>query len=73
MLQDYSVQNFDLYYDTSSQWPLVYGDDSNLTSCREKESVLQVENNQFINLTHEMVYSGCKRHLVAHDNSTVIR
>ena len=39
---DYEVQNLDLYYDTESQWPLVYGDKSNLTTCREKESVLQV-------------------------------
>jgi len=44
-----------------------------LTSCREKESVLQIENNQFINLTHEAVYSGCKRHYVKWDNRTVIR
>ena len=41
-LQEYATQNFDLYYDTKTQWPLVYGDDSNLTSCRDKESVLQV-------------------------------
>ena len=40
--QEYAVQNFDLYYDTDTQWPRVYGDQSNLTSCREKESVLQV-------------------------------
>ena len=40
--QEYITQNFDLYYDTQTQWPRVYGDDSNLTSCREKESVLQV-------------------------------
>ena len=73
LLKDYATQNFDLYYDTKTQWPLVYGDESNLTSCREKESVLQVENNQFINLTHEAVYSGCKRHFVPYDNSTVIR
>ena len=44
LIQDYVTQNFDLYYDTKTQWPRVYGDDSNLTSCREKESVLQVEN-----------------------------
>ncbi len=40
--QDYAVQNLDLYYDTESQWPLVYSSSSNLTSCRDKESVLQV-------------------------------
>ena len=88
-LQEYATQNFDLYYDTKTQWPLVYGDDSNLTSCRDKESVLQVsflklswnisnfslkvENNQFINLTHEAHYSGCRRHFVSFDNSSVIR
>jgi len=39
--QEYAVQNLDLYYDTESQWPLVYSSSSNLTSCRDKESVLQ--------------------------------
>ncbi len=42
-LKEFAVQNLDLYYDTDSQWPVVYGQDSNLTNCREKESVLQVE------------------------------
>ena len=67
------MQNLDLYYDTDSQWPVVYGDESNLTNCREKESVLQVENNQFINLTSEVVYSGCQRHYVARDNTSFFR
>jgi hypothetical protein len=57
----FGVQNIDLYYDTPTQWARVYGKESNLQSCEEKESVLQVENNQFINLTSEMVVSGCKR------------
>ena len=67
------MQNLDLYYDTDSQWPVVYGEESNLTNCREKESVLQVENNQFINLTSEVVYSGCQRHRVPRDNTTYFR
>ena len=33
----------------------------------------KVENNQFINLTHEAHYSGCRRHFVSFDNSSVIR
>ena len=86
----FAVQNLDLYYDTLTQWPLVYGDKSNLTSCREKESVLQVklrqrlldsfltlavqvENNQFINLTVDTLYSGCRRHTVRRDNSSYFR
>lgn len=38
----YGVQNIDLYYDTASQWARVYGDHSDLVTCREKESVLKV-------------------------------
>ena len=30
----YGVQNIDLYYDTESQWSRVYGDSSDLTTCR---------------------------------------
>jgi hypothetical protein len=33
ILQEYTVQNLDLYYDTESQWPFVYSSSSNLTSC----------------------------------------
>lgn len=55
----YGVQNIDLYYDTASQWARVYGDKADLTNCKQKESVLKVENNQFINLTEKMVVSGC--------------
>ena len=40
----YGVQNIDLYYDTASQWARVYGDRSDLRSCRQKESVLKVSN-----------------------------
>ena len=36
------------------------GFSSDLTTCREKESVLQVENNQFINLTEASRHSGCE-------------
>eukprot|EP00095_Tigriopus_kingsejongensis_P008718 maker-scaffold352_size199037-snap-gene-0.42 protein:Tk08718 transcript:maker-scaffold352_size199037-snap-gene-0.42-mRNA-1 annotation:"hypothetical protein DAPPUDRAFT_54015" len=57
----YGSQNIDLYYDTPAQWERVYGRDSNLKTCAEKESVLKVENNQFINLTTEMLVSGCER------------
>ena len=38
----YGVQNIDLYYDTPEQWQSAYGRNAKLTSCREKESVLQV-------------------------------
>ena len=41
-IQAFATENLDLYYDTVTQWPRVYGDNSNLTSCKEKESVLQV-------------------------------
>ena len=36
------VQNIDLYYDTEEQWYRAYGPRSDLTTCRERESVLQV-------------------------------
>ena len=38
----YGIQNIDLYYDTHSQWPRVYGSRADLTSCKQKESVLKV-------------------------------
>lgn len=71
--ETYATENLDLYYDIETQWPRVYGDNSNLTSCKEKESVLQVENNQFINLTTDTFYSGCRRHFAAADNSSFFR
>ena len=40
--ETYKVQNIDLYYDTPEQWPKVYGKRVELTTCTEKESVLQV-------------------------------
>ena len=40
----FGVQNIDLYYDTPEQWERVYGKKSDLKSCAEKESVLQVDN-----------------------------
>ena len=89
-----SIEN---YLEVKSSYFSVYGDEVNLTSCRQKESVLQVypkscfhwltffgvthpnlqfpcprkqrasdlvniqvENNQFINLTTETIYSGCR-------------
>ena len=39
----YGDLNLDLYYDTQSQWPRVYGNRADLTSCRQKESVLKVK------------------------------
>ena len=41
--ETYKVQNIDLYYDTPEQWPKVYGKRVELTTCTEKESVLQVK------------------------------
>ena len=52
-IQAFATENLDLYYDTGTQWPRVYGDNSNLTSCREKESVLQVMAN--INILDNLV------------------
>ena len=40
--ETYAVQNIDLYYDTPEQWERAYGKKSDLTTCRQKESVLQV-------------------------------
>ena len=40
--EEYGIQNLDLYYDSPSQWARVYGKRSDLKSCAEKESVLQV-------------------------------
>ncbi|XP_040566711.1 transmembrane protein 145 [Lepeophtheirus salmonis] len=66
----YAVQNIDLYYDTNYQWNRVYGNTKDLDTCREKESVLQVEDNQFINLTTKMVVSGC--HQVTNSNKSSV-
>ena len=43
----YGEQNIDLYYDTKNQWSRVYGDDADLTTCREKESVLKVSSSSY--------------------------
>ena len=60
---EFMTQNIDLYYDTPTQWDRVYGkggaENAPLKTCRDKESVLQVANNQFINLTDKMEVSGC--------------
>ena len=37
------MQNIDLYYDTPEQWERVYGEEGDLKTCAEKESVLQVK------------------------------
>lgn len=40
--EDLGTQNLDLYYDSPTQWARVYGSKSDLKTCTEKESVLQV-------------------------------
>ena len=40
--ESYAVQNIDLYYDTPEQWTRAYGRKADLTTCTQKESVLQV-------------------------------
>ena len=41
--EHFGVQNIDLYYDTPEQWERVYGEEGDLKTCAEKESVLQVK------------------------------
>ena len=90
----FATQNIDLYYDTPEQWARVYGSKSDLRSCREKESVLQVniyfeyyivqvlnhiiiimqvENNQFVNLTTDMAVAGCSRYVRNHTGKGYIK
>lgn len=40
--EHFGPQNIDLYYDTPEQWDRVYGENGDLKTCAEKESVLQV-------------------------------
>lgn len=58
--EDQGDINLLLYYDTEDQWPSVYKTNK---TCREKEAVLKVEQNQVINLTVKYPYnrdvSGC--------------
>lgn len=57
--EDQGEINLLLYYDTEDQWPAVYKTGK---SCREKEAVLNLEQNQVINLTTRFPYnknSGC--------------
>lgn len=57
--EDQGAINLLLYYDTEDQWPSVYKTNK---SCREKEGVLKLEQNQIINLTTKYPYSelsGC--------------
>ncbi|XP_067131631.1 transmembrane protein 145-like [Centruroides vittatus] len=56
---DYEIQNLLLYYDAKNQWPSVY---KKRKSCREKESVLSINNRQIINLTKSHPHSGCVLH-----------
>ena len=69
----YAVQNIGLYYDTESQWPRVYGDTADLITCREKESVLRPENNQFINLTTKVYQSNCFKEMDTTSQKEYIR
>ena len=52
----YAVQNIDLYYDTPEQWERAYGKKSDLTTCMEKESVLQVSTIVYHPLTSFLQY-----------------
>lgn len=57
--EDQGDINLLLYYDTEDQWPSVYKTNK---TCREKEAVLKLEQNQIINLTTKYPYSelsGC--------------
>jgi hypothetical protein len=40
--EELGAQNLDLYYDSPTQWARVYGRKSDLKTCAERESVLQV-------------------------------
>ncbi|XP_023218945.1 transmembrane protein 145-like [Centruroides sculpturatus] len=59
MVVDYEIQNLLLYYDAKNQWPSVY---KKRKSCKEKESVLSINNRQIINLTKSHPHSGCVLH-----------
>ena len=69
----YAVQKIGLYYDTESQWPRVYGDMADMITCREKESVLKPENNQFINLTTKVYHSNCFKEIDSTSQKEYIR
>ena len=69
----YAVQKIGLYYDTESQWARVYGDTADMITCREKESVLRPENNQFINLTTKVYHSNCFKEMDSTSQKEYIR
>ena len=48
--ETYAIQNIDLYYDTPEQWTRAYGRKSDLTTCTQKESVLQVQGLSLIHI-----------------------
>ncbi|XP_017786554.1 PREDICTED: transmembrane protein 145-like [Nicrophorus vespilloides] len=57
--EDQGEPNLLLYYDADTQWPAVY---KSAKTCREKESVLRIEQNQIINLTTRYPFrdvAGC--------------
>ncbi|XP_066257830.1 transmembrane protein 145-like [Euwallacea similis] len=53
--------NLLLYYDTEGQWPAVYKSNK---SCKEREAVLNIQQNQIVNLTARIPaareFAGCK-------------
>ncbi|XP_060534334.1 transmembrane protein 145-like isoform X2 [Cylas formicarius] len=59
--EDQGDLNLLLYYDTDDQWPAVY---KSAKSCKERESVLNVQQNQIVNLTARSAatrdFSGCQ-------------
>ena len=57
---DYEVQNINFYYDTADQWGRVSGEKTDLVTCEDKASILEKANNQIINLTQNVLISGCK-------------
>ena len=57
-MTEYGVQNLNLYYDSPTQWERVYGKHSNMKSCREKESVLQVRLSTLFWYKYETTHSS---------------
>ncbi|XP_071034809.1 transmembrane protein 145-like [Parasteatoda tepidariorum] len=55
----FKTQNILLYFDEKNQWPAVYQKNK---TCREKESVLIIENGQVIYLNESTFRSGCIDH-----------
>ncbi|XP_064470487.1 transmembrane protein 145-like [Ornithodoros turicata] len=58
---EYQVQNLLLYYDEKHQWPAVY---KKPKTCQQKESVLNPNNGQIVNLTDWHYSSECLKHRI---------